>query len=109
MEEQKTVYLAYLKRMRQEVDQMDSATFRKQRVSILAGLTRLRQICDDPRLFMEDYLGGSGKLEQVKDLIQAAKENGRRVLLFSQFTRSEERRVGKECASMCRSRWSPYH
>ena len=24
-------------------------------------------------------------------------------------SRSEERRVGKECASMCRSRWSPYH
>jgi hypothetical protein len=23
--------------------------------------------------------------------------------------RSEERRVGKECAHMCRSRWSPYH
>ena len=85
-EEQKTVYLAYLKRMRQEVDQMDSATFRKQRVSILAGLTRLRQICDDPRLFMEGYEGGSGKLDQVKDLIRAAKENGRRVLLFSQFT-----------------------
>ncbi|MFQ7235708.1 MAG: SNF2-related protein, partial [Enterococcus hulanensis] len=85
-EEQKTVYLAYLKRMRQEVDQMDSATFRKQRVSILAGLTRLRQICDGPRLFIDGYEGGSGKLEQVKDLIHAAKENGRRVLLFSQFT-----------------------
>ena len=25
------------------------------------------------------------------------------------FARSEERRVGKECASKCRSRWSPYH
>ena len=25
------------------------------------------------------------------------------------YKRSEERRVGKECASMCRSRWSPYH
>src|SRR3546814_4883663 len=25
------------------------------------------------------------------------------------FTRSEERRVGKECVSTCRSRWSPYH
>ena len=24
-------------------------------------------------------------------------------------TRSEERRVGKECQSVCRSRWSPYH
>ena len=23
--------------------------------------------------------------------------------------RSEERRVGKECTSWCRSRWSPYH
>ena len=24
-------------------------------------------------------------------------------------TRSEERRVGKECFRLCRSRWSPYH
>src|SRR3546814_4073948 len=27
----------------------------------------------------------------------------------SQDLRSEERRVGKECVSTCRSRWSPYH
>ena len=25
------------------------------------------------------------------------------------LTRSEERRVGKECLRLCRSRWSPYH
>src|SRR3546814_20957088 len=25
------------------------------------------------------------------------------------IVRSEERRVGKECVSTCRSRWSPYH
>src|SRR3546814_12869187 len=25
------------------------------------------------------------------------------------WNRSEERRVGKECVSTCRSRWSPYH
>ena len=29
--------------------------------------------------------------------------------LVTGIRRSEERRVGKECASMCRSRWSPYH
>src|SRR3546814_1026923 len=29
--------------------------------------------------------------------------------LFPFFMRSEERRVGKECVSTCRSRWSPYH
>src|SRR3546814_9008260 len=29
--------------------------------------------------------------------------------LAKAFGRSEERRVGKECVSTCRSRWSPYH
>src|SRR3546814_11333648 len=28
---------------------------------------------------------------------------------ISPSARSEERRVGKECVSTCRSRWSPYH
>src|SRR3546814_13159432 len=28
---------------------------------------------------------------------------------FGESSRSEERRVGKECVSTCRSRWSPYH
>src|SRR3546814_17180498 len=30
-------------------------------------------------------------------------------LKFFDWARSEERRVGKECVSKCRSRWSPYH
>src|SRR3546814_14948227 len=29
--------------------------------------------------------------------------------LLAHLARSEERRVGKECVSTCRSRWSPYH
>src|SRR3546814_11110335 len=32
-----------------------------------------------------------------------------RTLLEEAEARSEERRVGKECVSTCRSRWSPYH
>src|SRR3546814_20861016 len=37
--------------------------------------------------------------------------NGREQYLaqFRSSLRSEERRVGKECVSKCRSRWSPYH
>src|SRR3546814_13189772 len=31
------------------------------------------------------------------------------VLVRACWSRSEERRVGKECVSTCRSRWSPYH
>ena len=38
----------------------------------------------------------------AEDLFKEAKE-------AYEVLRSEERRVGKECASMCRSRWSPYH
>src|SRR3546814_18910467 len=31
------------------------------------------------------------------------------ILMAVTAARSEERRVGKECVSTCRSRWSPYH
>src|SRR3546814_10692066 len=31
------------------------------------------------------------------------------LLVAGLLARSEERRVGKECVSTCRSRWSPYH
>ena len=31
------------------------------------------------------------------------------VRILRQPARSEERRVGKECLRLCRSRWSPYH
>src|SRR3546814_7038138 len=34
---------------------------------------------------------------------------GRPRLCADRAARSEERRVGKECVSTCRSRWSPYH
>src|SRR3546814_3755348 len=38
-----------------------------------------------------------------------AAEPGRLVECVPGGPRSEERRVGKECVSTCRSRWSPYH
>src|SRR3546814_7800017 len=41
---------------------------------------------------------------------RAAKKGGAdAVSLINTVNRSEERRVGKECVSTCRSRWSPYH
>src|SRR3546814_17282341 len=41
--------------------------------------------------------------------LQLAKALGVKVIGTSGSSRSEERRVGKECVSTCRSRWSPYH
>src|SRR3546814_7255288 len=40
--------------------------------------------------------------------VVAAGEDAHDQLLLA-VGRSEERRVGKECVSTCRSRWSPYH
>src|SRR3546814_12597214 len=37
------------------------------------------------------------------------KENTYLLPVCTQLERSEERRVGKECVSTCRYRWSPYH
>ena len=87
LDEQKTLYLGYLSQMQAQVSEMDKLSFAKNRLSILAGLTRLRQICCDPRMFVDDYTGGSGKLEQLKEFLVNAKENNRRVLVFSQFTK----------------------
>src|SRR3546814_16006765 len=40
---------------------------------------------------------------------RAATGADQQVFLAMKQDRSEERRVGKECVSTCRSRWSPYH
>src|SRR3546814_13768549 len=51
--------------------------------------------------------------KKAPDLLVARDgDNADAIGLFPPFlraTRSEERRVGKECVSTCRSRWSPYH
>src|SRR3546814_13104732 len=39
------------------------------------------------------------------DMIEPMRGSGERAFI----ARSEERRVGKECVSTCRSRWSPYY
>ena len=40
---------------------------------------------------------------------RAAVPSGASTGEYEAVERSEERRVGKECPSLCRSRWSPYH
>ena len=57
---------------------------------------------------------GTGIAERTHEYVATKMKEGKAIIAlcgdtFAGFTRSEERRVGKECASMCRSRWSPYH
>jgi SNF2 family DNA or RNA helicase len=56
------------------------------RFQILAQLTKLRQICCDPRLCYENYRGDSAKLETCMELLESGAMGGHKILLFSQFT-----------------------
>ena len=58
----------------------------KDKIRILAELTKIRQLCCDPSLILENYSGGSAKREAVLDLIRSAMDGGHRMLVFSQFT-----------------------
>ena len=94
--EQKTLYAAYLAKLREDtLKHLDKDTFRKNRIKILAGLTRLRQICCHPKLFVQEYNGSSAKMEQLLQIIEQSKQSGRRVLIFSQFTKMLDL-IGKE-------------
>ena len=84
-DQQKAIYLAQLQQMQERIEHVTAAEFQRNRVEILTGLMRLRQICDTPALFMENYKGDSGKLDSLRDLLSQIAEGNHRVLIFSQF------------------------
>ncbi|SEP69387.1 Superfamily II DNA or RNA helicase, SNF2 family [Virgibacillus subterraneus] len=89
--DQKDLYVGYWRELQQEAAQsMKESGFNQNRMKILAGLTRLRQICCHPSVFVENYQGESGKLNQLMDTVRNAIANGKRMLIFSQFTSMHE-------------------
>lgn len=85
--EQNKIYKATLLSAQKEFEKEIKANgFDRSRVKILAILTRLRQLCCHPALFLEGYKGGSAKLELLLELLADAVEGGHKVLVFSQFT-----------------------
>lgn len=55
------------------------------RFILLAALTRLRQLCCDPRLVYPSSAVGSSKAEHATDLLVDLREQGHKTLVFSQF------------------------
>ena len=84
--EQRKLYLANQDRIAQQVQHREASEFKKDKLKVLAELTKLRQICCDPRLHYEDYKAGSAKLDTCMELVHGALDGGHRILLFSQFT-----------------------
>ena len=86
-DEQRKVYNAWFVQAKKEfAAELKAHGFGEMRIKILALLTRLRQIACDPALFLEDYAGGSGKLDMLEEVVADAVAAGHRLLIFSQFT-----------------------
>src|SRR5690625_1793914 len=89
--EQKNLYIGYMQELQEMTSESIAANnFQQNRMKILAGLTRLRQLCCHPSLFIENYEGRSGKLDELMESVQTMIENGKRMLIFSQFTTMHE-------------------
>ncbi len=86
-DEQEKIYLSYLAQTQKEIsEELSQNGFEKSKFKILMLLTRLRQICCHPKLFIDNYKGESGKLNQCLDIIDDAIESGHKILLFSSYT-----------------------
>ena len=84
--EQKDLYTAAAVSLKEQLMEGTDADYGKERMQILAGLMRLRQICCDPALCFEGYKGGSAKLDTCMELLLNGTSAGHKILLFSQFT-----------------------
>lgn len=82
---QQKLYDAQVVHMRANIESQNEADFNKNKMLILAELTRLRQICCAPSLCFENYKGEAAKLNACLELIESAMDGGHRILVFSQF------------------------
>ena len=73
-------------KLRSELAASDDSEFSKNKIKVLAELTRLRQICCDPSLCYENFDGEVSKRQACMDIVQSGIENNHRILIFSQFT-----------------------
>lgn len=86
-EEQKKVYKAYSDHIKALIEKkVINDEFKSSKIEILSYITKLRQIAIDPSLVMDKYLGGSGKMEAILELVTQGIEENHKILIFSQFT-----------------------
>lgn len=86
-EEQEKLYNALEQRLRESISSRSRQAFGADKISVLAEITRLRELCCDPSLLFENYEGGAAKLDTIIDLIESSNDAGLKVLVFSQFVR----------------------
>ncbi|MDW8800790.1 DEAD/DEAH box helicase [Clostridium sp. A1-XYC3] len=86
---QRAVYSSYIKDVRAKMKNNFQG-----KIEVFSYLTKLRQICLDPSIILEEYKGGSGKVRAAMTLLEENIHSGGKTLLFSQFT-SALKKIGE--------------
>ena len=81
--EQKKIYGVFVKDIKRKIEE---SSFLENKITIFSYLTKLRQLCLDPSVIIENYEGGSGKIDCAIDIIKENIEEHPKIILFSQFT-----------------------
>jgi len=87
-ENQERLYVEVLNAVKDEI--LSGSGLKGNYITMLAALTRLRQICDHPALINKEWLDEpniSGKMDTLRDLIEDAIDNDRKILVFSQYVK----------------------
>ncbi|MBS7123155.1 DEAD/DEAH box helicase [Faecalibacillus intestinalis] len=94
-DEEEKIYVANLAKVNEELQQLYDIEG-SDKMQILKMLTRLRQLCLEPRLVYDNIDQPSSKLKACMELIKTMQENKQKVLLFSSFT-SVLNLIAEEC------------
>lgn len=86
-DEQEKVYRAYENVIKDEIlYNIKNYNISENKIKILSMITKLRQICCDPKVLLQNYNFDNGKMLVLDQVIQNCISSGNRILLFSQFT-----------------------
>ncbi|RDY29005.1 ATP-dependent helicase [Romboutsia weinsteinii] len=90
--DQRKIYSAYVDEIQEK---MRDDKIKNDSITILSYLTKLRQLCLDPSVLVENYNKKSAKIEACLDILEESINNNHKILLFSQFT-SVLKNIGNE-------------
>ena len=78
---QRQVYNSYMREVKKKLKEN-----KDNKILIFSFLTKLRQLCLDPALLIEDFKEESSKIKAIEEIVEEALEANKKIIIFSQFT-----------------------
>jgi hypothetical protein len=86
---QKKVYLTELEKVKEEIAPIasDSNLFNKQKLKVIELITRLRQICITPSLYLENYEGENAKVDHLLMMLEVMSQD-HKIVVYSEYVKA---------------------